>query len=182
MDKLTITNQMLTYKIILNKVKEISKSIQYQGNQTEIQSATHYFNGLERAIIQHTPNNFLSFDQNLSELNILITLCWEKLTSDLCKYLLDKIDTRKTKGGEFCEIQQSLKKVLDDIDENNVTTYEDYDLVANNVLEIAERIDEKISNEKYNIKQFWKSILMGAVIGFVIGVCSGYILWVILPK
>jgi hypothetical protein len=165
MDKLTISNQMLTYKILLDDISIIAKDIQYQGNSNQLQQAHRQYNGIMRLINQHNNQDFSKFSIELNSLNASIFECWTKLTIDLCNYLNNIINNRKTKGGEFSEIKQSINKYLDDVNTNKVPTYEDYKLIINNLIKLSDVIEEKINNEKFNIIQYWKSIAIGFVLG-----------------
>lgn len=81
-----------------------------------------------------------------------------------------RIKNRKTRGSEFSETEFQLKKLKEDID------IEDYEIEKyENIYEedlkksYARQIREKIENEEYSKKNFWRGILAGALIGFILG-------------
>ena len=96
---------------------------------------------------------------------------WEPTIKKAIKNLAYKINHRKTRGENFIEIQNQLEKLEMDIDvgdyeiENYLNIYEE-DLKKS----FGKQIKEKINIENYNKKEFWKGIIIGAVLGFIFGI------------
>lgn len=101
---------------------------------------------------------------------------WEKVIKQIIFKFKNKIKNRKTKGSEFSGVMLQLRKLEESIDT------EDYDLESymniyeDDLKSLRLEIVEKIENEKYDNKKFWKGVILGAVLGFVLGITGTLLL------
>jgi len=109
--------------------------------------------------------------QSKLDLERLHSFClneWEKVIKKIISILLSRIETRRTRGSEFSEIKIQLNKLREDIEVEDydlnqyLTTYE-YDLRG-----FREQIKEKLDNETHIKREFWKGIIIGAIVGFTL--------------
>jgi len=100
---------------------------------------------------------------------------WEKIIKKIIDKLINIIQNRKTRGSEFAGLIFQLTKLNEDID------IEDYDLenyekmYEEDLKTLKSQIFEKIKNESYQKSNFIKGILLGAIIGFILGIFSNLV-------
>ena len=84
--------------------------------------------------------------------------------------LRSSITTRKTKGETFSGQLKRLERIRSS-SENDCDIAEMRDLFLDTV-EIGELVNEKIEIERHQVRQQWKFALIGAGLGFLIGVLT----------
>ena len=108
----------------------------------------------------------ISNEDNLEFLRIIRTQ-WKWLIRDGSNYFLSKIEERKTKGQEFSKITREIEKLK--IGGQKDLLLEQYKTIFNKLRDLSEEAREKIFLEEYQEKQAWKFLIIGAIIGFILG-------------
>lgn len=94
------------------------------------------------------------------EFFIIIQRQWKRVIVDKYTELKDKIKKRKTRGESFFDIFHILEKIRSD-GEKDLDIDEYYTLFFGGLVSTEKKVDEKISNEKYQIKM----LIIGLVLG-----------------
>ena len=98
----------------------------------------------------------------------LIQENWKRALMEICNSLIDRIESRITRGQTFYEYIQEIEKKESQADLN----LDQYLHLFKRLGHIKNRIEEKIGAEKFNIWLF----IIGLIIGFGLGLLSGYVL------
>lgn len=111
---------------------------------------------------------------NTTDLDNLSKEYWKRLITKSCDDLLDTINNRQTRGGEFARNINTIKQLREDISYEKFElkkhdTFYNFDLKGQ-----RDEIKEKVDNEKHVTKQFWINVFIG-IGGIIIGIIVAYI-------
>jgi hypothetical protein len=119
-------------------------------------------------------NDFRKFDEKAVKSRCIED--WEDIINFAINSLLSHIVNRKTRGGEFADLNLQLEKLKENLDTEDyeLQHYENiYDADIKRSLKPA--ILERMVNEKKKREDYRKGIWLGASIGFVLGIIGDFI-------
>ncbi len=112
------------------------------------------------------------------EMEASVKTFWKELIFDVIDLMLNKINSRKTKGSEFNKILKELHKIKTELPHDNPDIITLKSIYEETLRDLRDEIKEKIDIEKFNNKRFWQ----GLSFGFLLGIIASIIVWFITYK
>lgn len=102
-----------------------------------------------------------------------VKVFWKELIYEAIEVMLNKVNSRKTKGSEFNKIIKELSTIKDELPYDNPDIITLKSIYEETLRNLRDEIKEKIDIEKYNNKKFKQGIGWG----FFLGILASIIVW-----
>jgi hypothetical protein len=115
------------------------------------------------------------FTKNDEEaLYLLIQENWKRALRDICESTITRINSRKTRGETFYDIIESIRRL--NIKSQNNLNLDDYHAIFKQIQGNIDKMDEKITVERFNLVIAGLGVLIGFLLGVIASIIGYFIL------